>query len=34
LFIMFSFTDNESGLLFMPILDVAMFKEMCKINKN
>jgi hypothetical protein len=35
LFIMFSFSDTESGLLFMPVLDVAMFQEVFyNINKE
>jgi len=32
-FIMFGFSDIESGLLFIPILDVSLFK-VYKINKN
>jgi hypothetical protein len=32
---MFSFSDTESGLLFMPVLDVAMFQEVFyNINKE
>jgi hypothetical protein len=31
---MFTFSDTESGLLFMPVLDVAMFKEFYKINEK
>jgi hypothetical protein len=35
LFIMFSFSEIESGLLFMPVCDVAMFKEVTdKINEK
>ena len=35
LFIMFSLSANESGLHFMPVLDVAMFKEVFgKISKK
>jgi hypothetical protein len=30
---MFSFSD-ESGLLFMPVLDVAMFEVFYNINKE
>jgi len=35
LFIMFSFSEIGSGLLFMPVCDVAMFKEVIyKINEK
>jgi len=35
LFIMFSFSEIGSGLLFMPVRDVAMFKEVIyKINEK
>jgi hypothetical protein len=32
---MFSFSGVESGLRFMPVVDVARFKEVfCMINEN